>query len=148
MGLRDWDLLSGAQWLSGRVLDSRPSATNTRPIGEVGSSTTLSLTHFSKIEDKSAIAEKNSWIFLKFRIITYFQDWEIEIYCRERTGSVVECLSRDRVSVGSSLAGATELCPWARHVNPGLVMVLPSKTRPYITEILLMWLKDQIMANN
>ena len=51
---------------------------------------------------------------------------------------MVESLTRDRVSVGSSLTGATALCPSARHINPSLVMVLPSKTCPYIIERLLM----------
>ena len=30
---------------------------------------------------------------------------------RERSGSVVECLTRDRGTAGSSLIGATALCP-------------------------------------
>ena len=30
---------------------------------------------------------------------------------RERSGSVVECLTRDRRAVGSSLTGITVLCP-------------------------------------
>ena len=30
---------------------------------------------------------------------------------RERSGSVVECLTRDRRAAGSSLAGVTALCP-------------------------------------
>ena len=30
---------------------------------------------------------------------------------RERSGSVVECLARDRGAVGSSLTGVTVLCP-------------------------------------
>ena len=36
------------------------------------------------------------------------------LYCpshRERCGSVVECLTRDRRVVGSSLTGVTALCP-------------------------------------
>ena len=32
----------------------------------------------------------------------------------ERIGSVVECLTRDRRTAGSSLTGVTALCPWAR----------------------------------
>ena len=32
----------------------------------------------------------------------------------EGSGSVVECLTRDRRAVGSSLTGVTALCPWAR----------------------------------
>ena len=30
---------------------------------------------------------------------------------RERSGSVVECLTRDRRAAGSSLIGVTALCP-------------------------------------
>ena len=61
---------------------------------------------------------------------------------RERSGSVVECLTRDRGVAGSSLTSVTALCPWARHINPSLVLVQPRKTRPYITERLLMGRKE------
>ena len=61
---------------------------------------------------------------------------------RERSGSVVECLTRDRRAAGSSLTGVTALCPWARHINPSLVLVRPRKTRPCITERLLMGRKE------
>ena len=33
---------------------------------------------------------------------------------RERSGSVVEGLTRERRAAGSSLTGVTALCPWAR----------------------------------
>ena len=33
---------------------------------------------------------------------------------RERSGSVIECMFRDRGVVGSSLTDFTTLCPWAR----------------------------------
>ena len=57
---------------------------------------------------------------------------------RGRSGSVVECLTRDRGAVGSSLADSTALCPRARNIYPSLVLVQPRKTRPYIvTERLL-----------
>ena len=36
---------------------------------------------------------------------------------RERSGSVVEYLTRDRRAPGSSLTGVTALCPWARHIS-------------------------------
>ena len=55
---------------------------------------------------------------------------------------MVECLTRDRGAAGSSLTGVTALCPWARHINPSLVLVRPRKTRPYITERLLMGRKE------
>ena len=38
---------------------------------------------------------------------TVLQIWEC-------SGSVVECLTRDRGAAGSSLTGITALCPWAR----------------------------------
>ena len=56
---------------------------------------------------------------------------------RERSDSVVECLTQDRRAAGSSLTGVTALCPRARHINPSLVLVQPRKTRPFITERLL-----------
>ena len=61
---------------------------------------------------------------------------------REGSGSVVECLTRDRRSAGLSLTDVTALCPWARHINPSLVLVQPRKTRPFITERLLMGRKE------
>ena len=57
-------------------------------------------------------------------------------------GSVRECLTRDWEAAGSSLTSATALCPWARHINPSLVLVQPRKTHPYITERLLMGRKE------
>ena len=47
---------------------------------------------------------------------------------------MVECLTRDRGAAGSSLTSVIALCPWARHINPSLVLVQPRKTRPFITE--------------
>ena len=48
----------------------------------------------------------------------------------ERSDSVVECLTRDRGAADSSLTSLTALCPWARHINPSLVLVQRRKTRP------------------
>ena len=50
-------------------------------------------------------------------------------WLKERSDSVVECLTLDRRVAGSSLTGVTVLCP-----NPSLVLVQPRKTRPFITE--------------
>ena len=55
----------------------------------------------------------------------------------KRSGSVVECLNRDRRAAGWSLTGVTALCPWARHIDPSLVLVQPRKTSPDITDGLL-----------
>ena len=60
----------------------------------------------------------------------------------ERSGSVVECLTRNWRAAGSSLTGITVLCPWATHINPSLILVQPRKTHPYITERLLMGRKE------
>ena len=68
-------------------------------------------------------------------------------FFRERSGSVVECLTRDRGAGGSSLTGVTALCPWARHINPSLVLVQPRRTRPFITERLLMGRKKSNQTN-
>ena len=67
----------------------------------------------------------------------------------ERSGSVVECLTRDRGAAGSSLTGVTALCPWARYmyIDPSLVLVQPRKTRPFITERLLMGRKELNQTN-
>ena len=61
----------------------------------------------------------------------------------EYSGSVVECLTRDRGTAGSSLNGVTVLCPWARHMAPCLVLVQPRKTRRDITEKLLTASKNE-----
>ena len=37
--------------------------------------------------------------------------------------------------------------PWARHIYPSLVLVQPSKTRPCLTERLLLEVKNQIKQN-
>ena len=49
---------------------------------------------------------------------------------------------------GLSLTSITALCPWARHINPSLVLVQPRKTRPYITERLLMGRKELNQTKN
>ena len=56
-------------------------------------------------------------------------------------------MTRDRGAAGSRLTGVTALCPCARHINPVLVLVQPSKTRPYITEKLLMGRKESNQTN-
>ena len=52
---------------------------------------------------------------------------------------MVECLTRDRWAVGSSLTGITVLCPLARHNYPCLGLVKPRKTRPDITAKIVDW---------
>ena len=57
-----------------------------------------------------------------------------------------ECLTGDRGAAGSSLTGVTALCPSASHINPSLVLIQPRKTRPFITERLLMGCKESNQA--
>ena len=61
---------------------------------------------------------------------------------REHSGSVVDCLTRDRGAAGSSLTGVTALCSLSKTHYPSLVLVQPRKTRPYIIERLLMGRKE------
>ena len=39
------------------------------------------------------------------------------------------------------------LCPRARHINPSLALVQPRKTRPYITERVLVGRKESNQTN-
>ena len=82
-------------------------------------------------------------IYFVLKMLTAFY-----ICCiREHNGSVVECLNRDRGAAGSSLTSIAALCPWARHINHSLVLVQLRKTRPYITERLLMGHKESNQTN-
>ena len=64
-------------------------------------------------------------------------------------GSVVECLNRDQGVAGSSLTGASALCPWASHFILCLVLVKPWTTRPAMTEKTVDWdVKNQIKHTN
>ena len=60
---------------------------------------------------------------------------------------MVESLTPDQGAAGSSITSVTALCPLARHINPSLVLVQPRKTRPYITERLLMGRKESNQTN-
>ena len=61
---------------------------------------------------------------------------------RERSGSVVECLTRDRRAAGLGLTGITALWSFSKNINPRLVLVQPRKTCPYITERVLVGRKE------
>ena len=66
---------------------------------------------------------------------------------RERSGSVVECLTRDRgPRVRASLA-SLRVVSLSKNINPSLVLVLPRKTCPFITERLLMGRKESNQTN-
>ena len=63
----------------------------------------------------------------------------------ERSGSVVEFLTQDQGAAGSSLTGPA--LSLSKNINPNLVLVQPRKTRPYITERLLMGRKESNQTN-
>ena len=58
--------------------------------------------------------------------------------------SVVECLTRDRRAAAQRRHWVVSL---SKNINPSLVLVQPRKTCPFITERLLMGLKNQIKQN-
>ena len=89
----------------------------------------------------SPLFANHGWMHKQWGLISlYYMYWE-------RSDSVVECLTRDRGAAGSSLTGFTALCPWARHNYPSLVLVQSRKTRPCITERLLMGRKESNQTN-
>ena len=66
---------------------------------------------------------------------------------RERSGSVVECLTREPGAADSSLTGFTALWSLSKNINPSLVLVQPRKTCSFITERLLMGRKESNQTN-
>ena len=56
-------------------------------------------------------------------------------------------MTRDRGAAGSSLTGVTALWSLSKNINHSLVLVQPRKTRPYITERLLMGRKESNQTN-
>ena len=68
-------------------------------------------------------------------------------YGWERSGSEVDCSTRDQGAMGSNLTGVIALCPGVRHINPSVVPVQPRKTGPYISERLLIGRKESNQTN-
>ena len=66
---------------------------------------------------------------------------------RERSDSVVECLTWDRGAAGLSLTGITVLWSLSRTIYPSLVLVQTRKTHPCLTERLLMGRKESNQTN-
>ena len=55
---------------------------------------------------------------------------------------MVECLTQDQGTRGRTSPASLRCGPWARHIYPSLVLVQPRKTRPCLTERLLMGCKE------
>ena len=73
------------------------------------------------------------------------------IFCtclvRERSGSVLECLTRERGAAGLSLTGITALWSLSKTHYPSLVLVQPRRVRPCLNERLLMGCKESNQTN-
>ena len=76
-------------------------------------------------------------IFGILTIYIYEQDkfdaqlsWAWKKFYRERGGSVVECLTRDRRAAVRASPASLHCSPWARLIYPSLALVQPRKTRP------------------
>ena len=65
----------------------------------------------------------------------------------ERSGSVVECLTRDREARGFEPHRRHCVMSLSKNINPSLVLVQPRKTCPYITERLLKGRKESNQTN-
>ena len=98
---------------------------------------------FYKLE-KPGIKIYCIYMFLNKSIAFSFER-ELQRLTRERSGKVLDSRQkghRIRASPASLRYG-----PWARHIYPSLVLVQPRKTRPYITERLLMGCKESNQTN-
>ena len=62
----------------------------------------------------------------------------------ERSGSVVECLTRDRGFEPHRCRCAVSL---SKNINPSIELVQPRKTRPFISKRLLMGRKESKQTN-
>ena len=68
-------------------------------------------------------------------------------FSRERSCSVVECLTRDQRATGSSLIGFTALWFLSKTHYPSLALVQLRKTRPCLTERSLMGREESNQSN-
>ena len=68
-------------------------------------------------------------------------------YFRERSGSVVECLTWDQRQRVRASPASLRCGPWARHIYHSLVRVQSRKTSPCLTEGLLMGRKESNQTN-
>ena len=78
--------------------------------------------------------------------VSYQKQYWLEILRKQLTcrgactvAQWLECWTWDQGVAGLRLTRSAALCPWVRHFILGLVLVQPRKTRPCLTERLLMW---------
>ena len=63
------------------------------------------------IFERFALLKRGNCQHWHFLFLFYFTRQNVHDKLRERSGSVVEFLTRDRRAAGSSLTGVTALCP-------------------------------------
>ena len=83
----------------------------------------------------------------KCKKVSFFDSHIYQYRFRERSGSVVECLTRDRGPWVRASPASLRCGPWARHIYPSLVLAQLRKTRPCLTERLLMGRKESNQTN-
>ena len=69
---------------------------------------------------KYSYVSDHNFHFLSYRYKAKSSDKNFHVniteFLMEHSGSVVECLTRDRGAAGSSLTGVSVLCPWERNI--------------------------------
>ena len=99
-----------------------------------------------------SVPDKSFWkkIILKKRKLKKEKLHSMQIFktdAWERSGSVVECLTRDRKAAGLASSASLSFGPQARHIYPSLELVQPREARPCLTERLLMGRKESNQTN-
>ena len=108
----------GAQWLSGRALDSRPRGRGFEPhrrhcVVSLSKNINPSLVLVQPRKTRHFITER-LWMGRKESnqtktVKNFIFKTSLNLGIREGSGSVVECLTRDRRAAGLSLTGVTAL---------------------------------------
>ena len=91
----------------------------------------------SSLTDNIKINQAKSSRLSKSSVASFHLMWE-------RSGSVVECLTRDR---GFEPHRRHYIVSLSKNINPSLELVQPRKTRPFISERLLMGRKESKQTN-
>ena len=91
----------------------------------------------SSLTDNVKINQANSSRLSKSSVASF-------LLMRERSGSLVECLTRDR---GFEPHRRHCVVSLSKNINPSLELVQPRKNRPFISERLLMGRKESKQTN-
>ena len=67
--------------------------------------------HLQMKSPEPLVQNQNNFTEVVLMLLSTKIDQKVQLGQRERSGSVVECLTRDQRAAGSSLTGVTVLCP-------------------------------------